>query len=92
MLRRAVDFRSRAVARSENPGGHIVLGGDNMPPLVEIGLTDLSESAPPPPPAWGRSAYMLQDPWGQEPNLLDSADSSTYAPARRIFGLAGCAF
>ena len=34
----------RAVARSENPGGHIVLGGDNVPPLVEIGLTDLSKS------------------------------------------------
>ena len=27
----------RAVARSENPGGHVVLGGDNVPPLVEIG-------------------------------------------------------
>ena len=45
----------RAVARSENPGGHIVLGGDNVPPLVEIGLTDLSKSGgaysplPPPP-------------------------------------------
>ena len=34
----------RAVARSENPGGHIVLGGDNVPPLVEIGLSDLSKS------------------------------------------------
>ena len=34
----------RAVARSEYPGGHIVLGGDNVPPLVEIGLTDLSKS------------------------------------------------
>ena len=30
----------RAVARSENPGGHVVLGGDNVPPLVEIGLTE----------------------------------------------------
>ena len=31
--------RLRAVARSENPGGHVVLGGDNVPPpLVEIGL------------------------------------------------------
>ena len=36
---------SRAVARSENPeGGDVVLGGDNVPPpLVEIGLTDLSK-------------------------------------------------
>ena len=34
----------RAIARSENPGGHIVLGGDNVSPLVEIGLTDLSKN------------------------------------------------
>ena len=34
----------RAVARSENPGGHVVLGGDNVPPLVEIGLADLPKS------------------------------------------------
>ena len=43
----------RAVARSENPGGHVVLGGDNVPPLVEIGLADLPKSggarAPGPP-------------------------------------------
>ena len=25
-------------------GGHIVLGGDNVTPLVEIGLTDLPKS------------------------------------------------
>ena len=36
--------QSRAVARSENPGGHVVLGGDNVPPLVEIGLDDLPKS------------------------------------------------
>ena len=29
---------------SQGPGGHIVLDGDNVPPLVEIGLTDLSKS------------------------------------------------
>ena len=29
----------RAVTRSENPGGLVVMGGDNVPPLVEIGLT-----------------------------------------------------
>ena len=34
----------RAVARSENPGGLVVLGGDNLPPLVEIGLTDLPKT------------------------------------------------
>ena len=48
-------MHNRAVARSENPGGHIVLGGDNVPSLVEIGLTDLSKRgggarAPPAPP------------------------------------------
>ena len=42
--------RYRAVARSENLGGHIVMGGDNVPPLVEIGLTDPPKSAPGPPP------------------------------------------
>ena len=45
---------SRAVARSENPGGHVILGGDNVPSLVEIGLADLPKSggaqAPPAPP------------------------------------------
>ena len=44
----------RAVARSENPRGHVLLGGDNVPPLVEIGLTDLPKTvgarAPPAPP------------------------------------------
>ena len=39
---------------SENPGGHVVLGGDNVSPLVEIGLSDLPKSggarAPPAPP------------------------------------------
>ena len=49
-----VYLKFRAVARSENLGGHIVLGGDNVPPLVEIGLTDLPKSggaqAPPAPP------------------------------------------
>ena len=47
-------YLSRAVARSENPGGHVVLGGDNVPPLVEIGLADLPKSGggtgPPGPP------------------------------------------
>ena len=45
----------RAVARSKNLGGLVVLGGDNVPPLVEIGLTDLTKTggakaplAPPP--------------------------------------------
>ena len=28
---------TRAVARSENPGGLVVMGGDNVPTPVEIG-------------------------------------------------------
>ena len=48
------EHKTRAVARSENLGWHVLLGGDNVPPLVEIGLTDLPKSggarAPPAPP------------------------------------------
>ena len=47
-------YSQRAVARSENPEGLVLLGGDNVPPLVEIGLTDLSKygraEAPTAPP------------------------------------------
>ena len=43
----------RHVSRSENLGGRAVLGGDNVPPLVEIGFTDLLKTegalAPPAP-------------------------------------------
>ena len=43
----------RAVARSEIPGRLVVLGGDNVSPLVEIGLDDLPNiggaKAPPAP-------------------------------------------
>ena len=54
----------RAVARSENPGGHIVLDGDNVSPLVEIGLTNLSKSGgahalPAPPLATGLGWNMV---------------------------------
>ena len=56
----------RAVARSENLGGHIVLGGDNVPPLVEIGLTDLPKSggarAPPAPPLATGLYYEISGP------------------------------
>jgi hypothetical protein len=34
----------RAVERSENPGVPVLFGGHNLPPLVEIGLTDLQLS------------------------------------------------
>jgi hypothetical protein len=37
-------IHSRAVARSKNPGGLVVLSGDNVAPLVEIGLTDLPKT------------------------------------------------
>ena len=46
---------------SENPGGHTVLGGNNMPPLVDIGRTDLSKRGggmgppDPPPPVAARA-------------------------------------
>ena len=47
----------RAVARSENPGGLVALGGDNVSPLVEIGLANLPHiegaKAPQPPPCDG---------------------------------------
>ena len=45
---------SRAVGRSQNPGVPVLFGGHNLPPLVEIGFTDLPKfggaMAPPAPP------------------------------------------
>ena len=47
-------FSATTEAETENPEGHIVLGGDNVPHLVEIGLSDLPKTggarAPPAPP------------------------------------------
>ena len=44
----------RAVGRSENPGVPVLFGGNNLPPLVDTGLTDLQKSggamATPAPP------------------------------------------
>ena len=34
-------FIHRAVGRSENLGVSVLFGGHNLPPLVDIGLTDL---------------------------------------------------
>ena len=48
----------KAVARSENSGGHVVLGGDNMPFLVDIGLNDLPKTGAP-PLATGLYLYLL---------------------------------
>ena len=47
----------RAVGRSENPGVPALFGGHNLPPLVEIGLTDLSKSGD--AMAWYLNFYHL---------------------------------
>ena len=39
----------RAIERSENPRVPVLLGGHNLPPIVEIGLTDLPKSGGAPP-------------------------------------------
>ena len=39
-------IRLRATGRSENMGVPLLLGGHNLPLLVEIGLTDLPAMAP----------------------------------------------
>ena len=41
---RARALEDRAVGRSENPGVPVLYGGHNLPPLVEIGLTDVPKS------------------------------------------------
>ena len=46
----------RAVARSENPGWHVILDGYNVPHLVEKGNTDLPKSGGHVPPACDRPA------------------------------------
>ena len=62
-------YLCRAVARSENLGWHVLLCGDNVPPLVELGFTDLPKSgvarAPPAPPlATGlQLIIMWSDKW-----------------------------
>ena len=70
----------RAVASSENPGGLVVLGGENVPPLAEIGLTDLPKSggtmAPPAPSGTTpltyvpRYIFLLLGPFENTPRLL----------------------
>ena len=49
-------FTSRHVPKSKNLGGQVVMGGDNVPPLVEIGLTD--------PPKSGGAAAPPASPFG----------------------------
>ena len=57
LLLEASVLHDRAVARSEIPGGLVVMGGDNVSPLVKIGLADLPNiggaKAPQPPPCDG---------------------------------------
>jgi hypothetical protein len=50
---------SMAVGRSENPVVPVSFGGYNLPPLVEIGLTDLPKSggAIAPPVAPGTTGH-----------------------------------
>ena len=54
----------RAVGRSENLGVPVLFGGHNMPPLVEIGLTDLPKSgcAMAPRHPQGRQACTFKNP------------------------------
>ena len=58
-------LHSRAVGRYENPGLPVLFGGHNLPPLVEIGLTDLLESGgaishPPGTPRDDRPAFIVK--------------------------------
>ena len=56
----------QACLKAENLGGRVVLGGDNVPPLVEIGLTDLPKTggayAPPLPPPLKHAWYVYGTP------------------------------
>ena len=54
---------NRAVGRSENSGVPVLFGRHNLPPLVEIGLTDLPKSGgamatPAPPGTTGLEPHM----------------------------------
>ena len=53
---------SRAVGRSENSGEPVLCGGHNLPPLVVIGLTDLSKyaMAPSAPGTTGQVGIQLR--------------------------------
>ena len=59
-----MSWSSRAVGRTENPGGLVVLWWIQSVPLVEIGLTDLTKSggamAPPRDDTLGSNSQRLQ--------------------------------
>ena len=40
----SIMYLCRAVAKSKNLKGLVVMGGDDVSPLVEIGLTDLPKT------------------------------------------------
>ena len=54
----------RAVGGSENPGVPVLFGRHNLPPLVEIGLTDLPKSGGSKVPRHpqGRQAWAYKGP------------------------------
>ena len=64
---------SRHATRVKNPGGQVVLGGDNVSPLVEIGLTDPPKSggaaAPPASHLVACLHYILQVPFREEKSV-----------------------
>ena len=52
----------RAIGRAENPGELVVMGGENMPTLVEIGWIDLPKiggAKAPPAPLLATGLFML---------------------------------
>ena len=58
--KKAVKSYVRAVGRSENPWVPVVFSGHNLPPLVEIELTDLPKSGGAmAPPDFGRSVKPI---------------------------------
>ena len=76
-----------AVGRSENPGVPVLFGGHNLPPLVEIGLTDLPKSgvamAPPAPPGTtGLASYIFA-------KVLENSD---YHSANKMWTMSGLFF
>ena len=55
----------RAVGRYESPGVSVLFGGHNLPPLLEIGLTDL-------PKFWGRGTPRDDRPVNPMRSLKDT--------------------
>ena len=80
-------YKLRAVGRSDNPGGPVVMWGHNLPSLVEIGLTDLPKSggamAPPAPPGTtSLKLTMYHLPFILGDKTLHLQSSRTYKEAK----------